>query len=77
MENITIHYRANVVISNRLSGSSFTDVFTVEREATDFNSFIAMVAAEYSSYDECLITNIEVFSKSYYTVKYVKGERVL
>ena len=77
MEYITINYRATVVLTNRLSGSSFADVFTVERQAEDINSFIAMVADKYSSYDECLITNIEVFSKYNYSVKYIKGERVL
>ena len=77
MENTTINYRATVVLTNPRSSSSFPDVFTVEHQAEDFNSFIAMVADEFSGYDECLITNIEVFSKSNYTVKYIKGERVL
>ena len=76
MENTTVNYRAAVVLTNRLSGSSFADVFTVERQAPDFNSFLAMVSSEYSAYDECLITNIEVFSKSHYSAKYIRGERV-
>ena len=77
MENNAINFRATLVITRKRSSYSAPYVLTIERRAKDFNSFLEMVSSQYCDCDELVITNIEIFDKSNYTVKYVKGERVL
>ena len=77
MENNVINFRATLVIMRKRSSYSAPYVLTIERRAKDFNSFLEMVSSQYCDCDELVITNIEIFDKSNYTVKYVKGERVL
>jgi len=77
MENSVINFRATLVVTRRRLSYSAPYVITIERKAKDFNSFLEMVSSQYCDCDELVITNIEIFDKSNYTVKYVKGERVL
>lgn len=66
-------YRATAILT-----SGFThDVCTVEHIEPDYHSFLAKVSEEFSQYDSCTLINFEIVQRLDYTVKFVRGERVL
>jgi len=66
-------YRATAI----LSSGFIHDVCTVEHDAPDYHSFLAKVSEQFAQYDSCTLIQFEIVQRLDYTVKFVRGERVL